>query len=192
MGISEDLGLVLDEIGNQVVVLGTSPTVSEYIDYEETDRWGVFSVSLRYNSTLKVGDVISSTVSAEKFIICTLNDELFENAGVTKSGFMMKCLFRGVFRRPSTITNTVTREKTISWNQIADTYVVFDSKRQKMNGETNNVIYPTMSSEIICQSSIGVQPLDRVVVNNVNYQIGAVDNTQYKNISVCEILKDTR
>ena len=192
MGISEDLGLVLDEIGNQVVVLGTSPTVSEYIDYEETDRWGVFSVSLRYNSALKVGDIISSTASAEKFIICALNDELFENAGVTKSGFMMKCLFRGVFRRPSTIINTVTREKTISWNQIADTYVVFDSKHQKMNGETNNVIYPIMSSEIICQYSIGVQPLDRVVVNNVNYQIGAVDNTQYKNISVCEILKDTR
>ena len=192
MGISEDLGLVLDEIGNQVVVLGSSSTVSEYIDYEETDRWGVFSVSLRYNSALKVGDIISSTASAEKFIICALNDELFENAGVTKSGFMMKCLFRGVFRRPSTIINTVTREKTISWNQIADTYVVFDSKHQKMNGETNNVIYPIMSSEIICQSSIGVHPLDRVVVNNVNYQIGAVDNTQYKNISVCEILKDTR
>ena len=68
-GIADDLASVFDEIGTEVELVGSSPVVRERIDFAETDKVGIFAVTLRAGSKLSVGSHIKISASGEHYFI---------------------------------------------------------------------------------------------------------------------------
>jgi len=192
MTISDDLAVVFDEIGSEVSVAGT--LIKEFVDYESTDKEGVFALTLRASTGVKSGDLVTFTGSGEKFLVSYSFIEQFENAPVVFSCRMLKCQFLASFQRSAATTDPVTRAKVLTWVEYASVYVFGDSSNtgSGLNGETDNVLYSLFRGKVVCQKTVAVKTLDRVVLNGVKYQVGNVDSVNYPDLFTCELLKDTR
>lgn len=192
MAISDDLASVFDEIGSEVTVAGSS--ASEFVDYESTDKEGVFALTLRATTKIKSGDLISFTGSSEKYLVSYTFAEQFENAPVVFSCRMLKCQFLASFQRATTTADPITRAKVLTWTEFASAYVFGDSSNtgSGLNGETDNVLYNLSRGKVVCQKTIAVKTLDRIVLNGVKYQVGNIDSVNFPDLLTCELLKDTR
>ena len=153
MGIAEDLASVFDEIGTQVVIVGSDPPITESIDYAETDKPGVFSVTLRAGSAISVGAQINVVPTGEIYFIYSGFSEIFENALVVTTGRMFRASHRVKLKRRQATKDPITRKETESWEELEElwAYVTVPNTGNGLNVDADEVFFINSVLRLVCK-----------------------------------------
>ena len=194
VGIADDLASVFDEIGTEVELVGSSPVVTEFIDFAETDKVGIFSVTLRANSSIPLGSHIRITSTDDHYLIYGGFSELFENSPVVTTGRMFKCTHKVKLMRRTSVTDPVTRQKTTSWVEQEEfwAYVTVPITGNGLNVDADEVFFVNSVLRVVCKPTIKVEYLDRIQFPNAFFQVGTIDAVKYPGLIGLELVEDTR
>lgn len=194
MGIADDLASVFDEIGTEVELVGSSPVVKERIDYSETDKVGIYSVTIRAGSKLPVGSEIKISASGEHYFIYGGASELFENSVVITSGRMFQATHQVKLMRRSMEKDPVTRKETETWEEVEQfwAYVSVPITGNGLNTDADDVFFINSVLRLIGKPSAKVEYLDRIQFTNAYFQVGTVDYVKYSGLCSLELVEDTR
>lgn len=194
MGIADDLASVFDEIGTEVELVGSSPVIKERIDYSETDKVGIFSVTLRSGSKLPIGSQIKVSASGEHYFIYGGASELFENETVIISGRMFKASHQVKLMRRTVVKNPVTREEEETWVEVEQfwAYVSVPVTGNGLNVDQDEVFFVNSVLRVVCKPSAKVEYLDRIQFPNAFFQAGTIDYVKYAGLCAIELVEDTR
>ena len=193
-GIADDLASVFDEIGTEVELVGSSPVVKERIDFAETDKVGIFSVTLRAESKLSVGSQIKISASGEHYFIYGGASELFENSVVIYSGRMFKATHQVKLMRRAKIKDPVTRKEDETWEEIEQfwAYVSVPITGNGLNVDADEVFFVNSVLRLVGKPSSKIEYLDRIQFPNAYFQVGTVDYVKYPGLCALELVEDTR
>lgn len=194
MGIAEDLASVFDEIGTEVVLVGSSPVIKENIDFSETDKVGIFAVTLRAGSKIPVGSQIELSTTGENYFIYGGHNELFENASVIVSGRMFRASHRVKLVRRSVVKDPVTRKETETWAEVEEfwAYVSVPNTGNGLNVDADDVFFINSVLRLVCKPTTKIEYLDRIQFPNIFFQVGTVDYEKYPGLCAMELVEDTR
>ena len=194
MGIAEDLASVFDEIGTEVEIVGSDPAVRENIDFSETDKLGIFAVTLRSGSKISIGSEIKITSTNEHYFISGGFNEIFENAPVIVSGRMFKASHVVKLMRRSMVKDPVTRKETETWAEVEQfhAYVTVPNTGNGLNVDADETFFINSVVRVICKPTEKVEYLDRIQFPNAFFQVGTVDYVKYAGLCALELVEDTR
>jgi hypothetical protein len=194
MGIAEDLASVFDEIGTEVELVGSSPLVRESIDFAETDKVGIFAVTLRAGSAIPIGSQIRITSTNEHYFIYGGFNEIFENTPVIVSGRMFKATHRVKLMRRTIEKDPVTRQEVDTWTEVDEfwAYVTVPITGNGLNVDADEVFFINSVLRVVCRPSEKIEYLDRIQFPNVFFQVGTVDYVKYDGLCALELVEDTR
>lgn len=194
MAIAEDLASVFDEIGTEVELVGSSPVAKERIDFSETDKVGIFAVTLRSGSKLAAGNQIKVSSTGEHYFIYGGAFELFENAPVIFSGRMFKATHQVKLMRRTKTKDPVTRQETESWDEVEQfwAYVSVPITGNGLNVDADDVFFVNSVLRLVGKPINKVEYLDRIQFPNAFFQVGTVDYVKYSGLCALELVEDTR
>ena len=194
MGISDDLASVFDEIGTEVELIGSDPVVRERLDYSETDKVGIFSVTLRAGSGIPTGSQIKISVTGEIYFIYGGASELFENEEVIFSGRMVKATHKVKLMRRTVAKDPVTRKETDVWTEVDEFWAnaSVPNTGNGLNVDADEVFFVNSVIRLICKPTQKVEYLDRVQFPNAFFQVGTVDYVKFPGLVAIELVEDTR
>ena len=194
MGIAEDLSQVFKEIGSKIEILGTLPSVFEYVDITKTDREGFFTCTLPSTTLVVPGSVISVVTSGEKYLVLHVIKQQFEDTIVLVDAAMVYCRNSVVIKRPVDTKDPVTREKVSSWTTISTNFCFISQTTtgNTINTEFDEAFFNDKNKKMFISSSSNVKTGDRAEFSTVNLQVGDIDNLRYPGVCVCELFEDER
>lgn len=194
MTIADDLASVFDEIGTEVEVVGSSPVVKERIDFAETDKVGIYSITLRSGSKIPVGSQIKISATGEIYFIYGGAFELFENQSVIFSGRMFKGTHQVKLMRRTKTKDPVTRQEVESWDEVEQfwAYVSVPITGNGLNVDADEVFFVNSVLRLVCKPTNKVEYLDRIQFPNAFFQVGTVDYVKYDGLCAMELVEDTR
>ena len=195
MGIADDLASVFDEIGTEVEVVGSSPLITEYIDFEKTDKVGVFACTFRAATEISSGDILKVTATDEHYLVYGGFYEQFENESVVFDGKMFQCTHKIQLQRFLEVKDPVTREVIRSWPLIAEAwaYVTVPNTGNGLNVDEDDVFFVNSVVRVFCSASFPVKYLDRIRFSSGSfYQVGTIDVVRYPGVMALGLVEDVR
>ena len=193
-GIADDLASVFDEIGTEVELVGSSPVIKEKIDFSETDKVGIFAVTLRALSKIPLGSQIKVTATGEHYFVYGGSTELFENLPVIVSGRMFKASHQVKLMRRTIVKNPVTREEEETWVEVEQfwAYVSVPVTGNGLNADQDEVFFINSVLRVVCKPVAKIEYLDRIQFPNAFFQVGTIDYVKYSGLCAIELVEDTR
>ena len=194
MGIAEDLSQVFKEIGSKIEILGTLPSVFEYVDITKTDREGFFTCTLPSTTLVVPGRVISVVTNGEKYLVLHVVKQQFEDKIVLVDAAMVYCRNSVIIKRPVETKDPVTREKVSSWTTISTNFCFISQTTtgNTINTEFDEAFFNDKNKKMFISSSSNVKTGDRAEFSTVNLQVGDIDSLRYPGVCVCELFEDER
>ena len=194
MAISDDIASVFDEIGTEVEVFGSSPPIRERIDYSETDKVGIYSVTLRGGTKIPTGSQIKISATGEVYFIYGGAFELFENESVVFTGRMVKATHKVKLMRRAIAKDPVTRKETETWTEVEEFWAnaAVPNTGNGLNTDYDEVFFVNSIVRLICKPLGKVEYLDRIQFPNTFFQVGTIDYVKFPGLVAIELVEDTR
>ena len=194
MGIAEDLKAVFTEIGTKVSVVGTLPVVSEFVDFEQTDREGFFIATAAADTVMTVGSVLEADKGKQKYLVLFKTDQIFENSLVSAELHCVVCRNTVNITSLSETKDVGTRKITKNWISRGDfsVYITPSLTGNEINMEKDQIYFNDKNKRMWVSSSSGVLKGDRVTANGLFFEVGDIDSLRYPGVSICELFLDVR
>ncbi len=203
MTIGADIKEVFQEIGVPYTIIRDSGNITgEYCDLEVIVddkstffRDFVYVGDLSHDSVLTTGDIIYVTALSCYFLVVSVSSDQFEGSIYMKTAQFYKCNVIGTLFRQLGEDWDANYKTTGTWTSIKTGVrgVLINREFGEIPQNLQFGQIQTSQLTLFVPTAIDVQPLDRFWITNLDYwKIESVESRRISNVSVCEIVEDTR